>query len=47
LIKLKNAKGIPANYLIYLEKQLDELASKLIGEVMVFELVQQVQVTEM
>jgi len=46
LIELKNAKGLPANYLIYLEKQLNELASKIIGEVMIFELVQQVQVTE-
>uniref|UniRef100_A0A2S2NJY9 non-specific serine/threonine protein kinase n=1 Tax=Schizaphis graminum TaxID=13262 RepID=A0A2S2NJY9_SCHGA len=43
LIELKNAKGIPTNYLIYLEKQLNELASKIIGEVMIFELVQQVQ----
>jgi len=30
---------------MHLEKQLNELASKIIGEVMVFELVQEVQVT--
>jgi len=46
MINLKNAKGISANYLMHLEKQLNELASKIIGEVMVFELVQHVQVTE-
>lgn len=43
-IKLLNAKGMPSNYLVHLEKQLNELASKIIGEVMVFEFVQHVQV---
>lgn len=43
-IKLLNAKGLPSNYLVHLEKQLYELASKIIGEVMVFEFVQHVQV---
>ncbi|VVC37487.1 Protein kinase, ATP binding site,Serine/threonine-protein kinase, active site,Protein [Cinara cedri] len=42
-IKLQNAKGIPSYYLVHLEKQLSELASKIIGEVMVFEFVQHVQ----
>lgn len=46
IINLENAKGIPANYLLHLEKQLNELANKIIGEVMVFELVQYVQVTK-
>lgn len=35
---------MPSNYLVHLEKQLNELASKIIGEVMVFEFVQHVQV---
>jgi hypothetical protein len=43
---LKNANGIPANYLMHLEKQLNELASKIVGEVMIFEFVQVVQVTK-
>ncbi|XP_025409124.1 LOW QUALITY PROTEIN: eIF-2-alpha kinase GCN2 [Sipha flava] len=43
LVMLKNANGIPANYLMHLEKQLNELASKIVGEVMIFEFVQVVQ----
>lgn len=43
---LKNVNGVPANYLMHLEKQLNELAPRIVGEVMVFELVQLVQVTK-
>ncbi|XP_050438302.1 eIF-2-alpha kinase GCN2 [Adelges cooleyi] len=43
LINLKNAKGISSNYLLHLEKQLNDLANKIVGEVMVFELVQHIQ----
>lgn len=43
---IENVKGVPANYLMHLEKQIKELAPKIIGEVMVFELVQHVQVIE-
>lgn len=46
LIMIENVKGVPANYLMHLEKQIKELAPKIIGEVMVFELVQHVQVIE-
>lgn len=46
MIKVENAKGVPANYLMHLEKQIKELAPKIIGEVMVFELVQRVQVID-
>lgn len=44
LIRVENVNGVPANYLMYLEKQLSEIASRTIGEVMVYELVQHVQV---
>lgn len=47
LIGLTNARGVSTNYLMHLEKQLNELASKIIGEVMVFELVQHIQVPKM
>lgn len=43
-IKLINAKGIPANYLTHLEKQINDFCFKIIGEVMIFELVQYIQV---
>lgn len=46
LISVENVNGVPANYLIYLEKQLSEIASKTIGEVMVFDIVQHVKVIE-
>lgn len=46
MIKLKNATGIPANYLMHLEKQLYEFSKKSIGEVIIYELVQHVQVIE-
>lgn len=43
-LQLENAKGISSNYLKHLEKQLNELAFKILGEVMIFELIQYIQV---
>lgn len=41
-----NAKGIASNYIMHLEKQINELCPKIIGEVMIFEIVQHVQVSK-